>query len=130
MAAEENSRREPGAVLPSFSSVADAFSAAGPPESPSERALVVAAFLQSTGELEAFTGQWINTMLKDLGHGVSNITAVLESLIQRKPQWVIQLKKSGSSRQARKTYKVTAAGFQRVDELISSGGVDARRGQA
>ena len=42
-----------------------------------------------------------------------NITAALDDLKEVQPQLVLQLKKSGKSRQARKTYKISVAGVQR-----------------
>jgi hypothetical protein len=67
-----------------------------------------------------FEAQRVNTLLKHLGLGVGNITRSLESLKSRKPQHVVQLRKSGTARQARKRYKVTAAGRDFVRELTSA----------
>jgi hypothetical protein len=47
-----------------------------------------------------------------------NITAALDDLKEVQPQLVLQLKKSGKSRQARKTYKISVAGVQRDKEMI------------
>jgi hypothetical protein len=58
--------------------------------------------------------------LKNLGHGVKDITKVFSSLIATSPQQVIQTRKSGTSRQARKRYKVTKAGIARVQELLAA----------
>ena len=53
-------------------------------------------------------------MLKDLGHRASNITDALSSAMKEKPALIIQVKKSGSARQARKLYKLTDAGVKWV----------------
>ena len=85
-----------------------------------QRALVIAYWFQvgeSRPDLDAMT---LNRELKNLGHGVSNITGVLTRMMESRPQLVLQLKKSGSSRQARKKYKLTAAGRQRVESLLGA----------
>ena len=46
-----------------------------------------------------------------------NITSALDDLIEVRPQLVIQLAKAGTSKQARKRYKVTVAGAKKVQEL-------------
>ena len=71
--------------------------------------------IEGRADLEAMT---LNRELKDLGHGVSNITGVLSRLIDDRPQLMIQIRKSGSSRQARKKYKITAAGKKHVATLL------------
>jgi hypothetical protein len=60
----------------------------------------------------------LNTNLKNLGHGLSNVTDALTSLINRKPSFVLQTAKSGKSRQARKKYKLTRAGLDEVRRMI------------
>jgi hypothetical protein len=105
-------------ALQEFQSLAEAVAAANP-DNNRDRALVVAARLQSAGGADALTGFAINRELKNLGHGVTNITDVLDGLKQASPALVIQTRKSGSSRQARKTYRVTTSGLNRVSDLIS-----------
>ena len=103
-----------------FDDLSDLFSAAAP-TSQADQALVASYWVQEFEGEEDFESQRVNTLLKHLGHGVGNITRALESLKGRKPQHVVQLRKSGSSRQARKRYKVTAAGKEFVRELIRAG---------
>jgi hypothetical protein len=90
------------------------------PEKEPERALVMAYWVQEVrgdGEFDAHT---VNTQLKHLGHGVSNITRALDDLKARKPQLVIQVQKSGKSQQARKRYKVTSAGKAEVQRMLTA----------
>jgi hypothetical protein len=63
----------------------------------------------------------LNTELKNLGHAIPNITDALTSNIEKKPQRVIQLQKAGTSRQARKTYKVTHEGLVYVAGMLGHG---------
>ena len=92
----------------------DLFNAVGPKTEP-EKALVVGYWVQVVEGQADFGSQQINGMLKDMGHGVSNITDVLSSLMNRRPSLVMQTKKVGTSRQARKRYRLTVAGVQEVE---------------
>lgn len=100
-----------------FDDVADLFAAAKPRNDP-EKALLVAYWFQSINGQTDFDSATVNKELKHLGHGASNITTALNSLISRKPQLVIQTRKSGSSQQARKRYKLTNEGNKQVVRMI------------
>jgi hypothetical protein len=104
----------------SYATFAELFHAAGP-KSERERALVAAYWIQSTSGVDQFASQQVNTELKHVGYGVSNITDALGQLISDKPSLVIQLTKSGQSKQARKTYKVTDAGVRHVNSMLKAG---------
>lgn len=95
------------------------FYAQANPQTEPERTLVVAFWVQEVREDGEFEAQTVNTQLKHLGHGVSNITRALDELKARKPQLVIQIQKSGKSKQARKRYKVTAAGKTEVQRMLT-----------
>jgi hypothetical protein len=100
-----------------FDTLADLYDAANPATN-AEKALVVGAWLQDNIGHDSFSSQAINTELKHLGHGIANITNALEQLKDMKPAYIQQLRKSGSSQQARKTYKVTLAGIRAVKAMI------------
>ena len=100
-----------------FSDVADLYSATSP-RNDSEKALLVAYWFQKLKAQADFDSATINKELKHLGHGVSNITAALNSLISRKPQLVIQTRKSGKSQQSRKRYKLTNEGIKQIERMI------------
>ena len=68
-----------------------------------------------------FDAQSVNTKLKHLGHGVGNITQALDVLKDRRPQLIVQLRKSGTTKQARKKYKVTTAGKSAVEAMLANG---------
>jgi len=101
-----------------FESFAELFQAADP-STERERALVAAYWEQICEEQASFGSQTLNDALKDLGHGVGNITDALSALREDRPALILQLKKSGTSKQARKTYKLTQEGVRRVHEMIS-----------
>jgi hypothetical protein len=103
---------------PKFGSFADLFNAAQP-TSNANKALVAGYWLQVYQSQDDFDAQSANKELKNLGEGIGNITIAASSLKSQKPALVIQLKKSGKSQQARKTYKVTVAGIRAVESMIS-----------
>jgi hypothetical protein len=90
------------------------------PATDADKVLVVAYWHQVSTKKENLDAQTIHRDLKNLGHGVSNVTRACSALIGEKPQLMIQVKKAGSTRQARKQYRLTAAGLQRVRDKLAS----------
>ncbi len=101
-----------------FTSVADAFAVANP-KNTADKALVVAAYIQASKGGGDVSGREINRELTQIGHGVHNITRAVEPLIRKKPQFLIQTRKEGKTRQAQKKYRVTNEGFTFVKRLIN-----------
>jgi hypothetical protein len=101
-----------------FASLADACNAG----TDSLRALVAGYWLQVLQGAQSFDAQSANNELKNLGHPSANITVALGTLIKQKPSLVLQLRKSGNTKQARKLYKVTEAGIRVVRAMISENG--------
>jgi hypothetical protein len=99
--------------------LADLYVAAHP-VTDADRVLVVAYWHQVSAGRENLDAQTIHRDLKNLGHGVSNVTRACSALIRETPQLMMQVKKAGSTRQARKQYRLTAAGVQRVREKLVS----------
>lgn len=114
-----SSMAEPEKAATSFESAAELLASAET-ETEADRVLAVSYWFQVLQGAPDIEAQAISTELKHLGHGVSNITRAFDSLISARPQLVIQLRKSGASRQARKKYKVTNEGVQRVRRLIDA----------
>lgn len=90
------------------------------PANTSEQALVVGYWAQKTQGNKDFGSQIINTELKHLGYGVKNITMVLNSLIREK--LVLQVRKSGTSKQGRRKYKLTDRGVKQVENMLNQDG--------
>ena len=109
--------REPNDA-PKFSSFAELFDAAQPKTNP-EKALVAGYWLQVCQGAESFDGFAANKELKNLGHGLVNITNAIEGLKMQKPALALQLAKSGAAQQARKTYKLTVAGIKMLDAMMT-----------
>lgn len=94
------------------------FFAAANPTSESEKVLVAGYWVQEREGSSDVTSAQLNKELKHLGHSISHINHKFDTLMGAKPQLAIQLKKSGSSKQARKKYKITRAGVTKVNEMI------------
>lgn len=100
-----------------FATFAELFDAAHP-QSNADKALVAGYWLQVCEGAESFSGLAANTELKHLGEAAPNITNAIDSLKSQKPALALQLKKSGKSQQARKSYKITVAGVKAVETMI------------
>ncbi len=103
-----------------FGSFVDLFDAAQP-ESRSQMVLLAAYWTQFCDGNETFASQAINDQLKDMGHKVPNITNAIDRLVQSQPALMRQVKKSGTTKQARKLFKVTEAGRRAVLALLEQG---------
>ena len=102
-----------------FEHPAELFEAARP-KTDAERSLVLAYWFQVPQGASSFTSRQVNDELKHIGHGVSNITRALDALIDSRPALVIQLEKSGKTKQAQKKFRVTHEGIKRVQQLLTS----------
>jgi hypothetical protein len=101
-----------------YGTLAELFDVTQPKSNP-DKALIAAYWVQVCQGAESFDSQSANTELKHLGYGVPNITAALSGLKNQKPALILQLRKSGKSQQARKTYKLSDAGVKRVHEMTN-----------
>lgn len=103
---------------PTYSTFAELYAAANPTTN-GNRALVAGYWIQVCQGSENFTAQAANKELNQLGEGIGNITMALDALKKQKPALVLQLSKSGKTKQARKTYKINVPGVRWVREAIS-----------
>jgi hypothetical protein len=101
-----------------FADVANIFYVANPTTN-GDKVLVVSYWLQEIDGLKDLDSQRVNANLKQLGHGIANITSAFTELMTSKPKFAIQVRKAGSSKQARKRYRITAEGIKRVEELVA-----------
>ena len=106
-----------GNQTPKFPDFADLYSAANP-KSNGEKALIAGYWLQECQESENFTGAAAQRELTHLGHKLPNITDAINQMKNKKPALILQTKKSGSTKQARKLYKVSPEGIRRVKEMV------------
>lgn len=102
-----------------FGSFPDLYHAAQP-TTDAEKALVGGYWIQKLEGSDSFSSQSVNQHLKEMGYPVGNITRAFDWLMSQKPQLVQQMKKAGSTKQARKLLKLTHVGLKRVEEMIQS----------
>ena len=117
--AQTSSTDSTASAASSFGYFAELFDAASPGSS-EEKVLVAAYWVQVCQGADSFMSLALNKELKNLGHPADHISQLLDHLIEQKPSLVIQLKKAGSSQQAKKTYKVTIEGIRTVQRMLSS----------
>jgi len=110
-----------GGVLPvtSYDTFPDLYHAANP-ETEADKALVAGYWIQACQQKDGFDSFTANSVLKDMGYTISNITRAFDALMAQDPKYVMQTKKTGTSRQARKVYKLTQAGLKRVGEMLNT----------
>ncbi len=113
-----------GGVKPRFECEADLYAAAKP-QTDEQKALVIGYWLQEIKGESDWPSQTLNNILKQLGHGVSNITKSLTMLKERKPSLAMQIQKSGTSQQARKKYKLTHEGVLVVKRMLEGMPLDS-----
>ena len=101
----------------SYDTLADLFAAASPAKDP-EKVLVAAYWHQVVKGQTELTSAMLNKDLTNLGHRITNINEKFDALIGCKPQLALQLKKSGSTKQARKQYKISQAGIDKVKGML------------
>jgi hypothetical protein len=109
---------------PTFLNLADVIDKAQP-ETGLDRVLTIAYYFQVVMAQEEWDAQAVNSELKHLGYPSTNITRDLDTLMARTPRAVLQTRKEGTTKQARKRYKLTREGIKIVEKLISAGGTPA-----
>lgn len=101
-----------------YSDFHELFDAANPSTSV-DKALVAGYWFQVLKGQEDLDSQQLNKELKNLGHPSTNITRDLDSLINKTPRFVMQIRKDGSTKQARKKYKLTREGIKALERMLS-----------
>jgi hypothetical protein len=102
-----------------FTDFPEFFDAANP-QTGLDKVLAGAYWFEAVQSQADWDSQSLNTMLKQLGHPSSNITRDLESLIKRTPRLVLQVRKEGTTKQARKRYKLTREGIRAVEAMLNA----------
>jgi hypothetical protein len=87
------------------------------PTTEMDKVLVAAYWFQERGAKDQ-ESQSLNKELKNLGHGIDNIARAVSNLTETRPALVIQTRKTGSTRQARKRFRVTQEGINRVRRML------------
>jgi hypothetical protein len=100
-----------------YARISDLMDVAGP-TSTADHVLVASYWFQVIQGKDDFTSQEVNAELKDLGQASKNITDSFSTLMKRKPPAVRQVQKTGSTRQARKKYRLTEPGIRAVQKML------------
>lgn len=95
---------------------------AAQPANDLERTIAACYWVQVRTKKHPFISQDANTLLKNLGHQIKDITVPFDALRARTPSLVIQIKKDGSHQQSRKQYRLTPPGIKLVVDAIRDGG--------
>jgi len=90
------------------------------PNAMAERALLGAYVLSGGRPDRVVASQAINAELKRHGLPVPNITRAIESNLRSRPPFMVQKKKLGTTRQARKQYAMTQAGVEFVEAQLAA----------
>lgn len=115
---DEDANEGGGGRASAFEHFAELYEAVDP-RTNQERVLVAAYWVQEIQGEDTFQSASLNKLLKDLGHGVTSINKLMSANIDQRPSLILQVRKSSSAQQARKTYKVTDAGKKWVKERLS-----------
>ena len=91
------------------------------PDTMAERALLGAYVLARGRPDRTVTSQAINAELKRKQLPVPNITRAIESNLRSRPPLMVQKKKMGTTRQARKQYALTQEGVDYVESRLRGG---------
>lgn len=97
--------------------LASLYNRANPGTEP-EKVLVCSYWHQFVQQRPEVTAQEVNTELKNLGHGVTNVTVAYNRLKDQRPALVMQVRKDGTTKQARKKYRVTVEGKRTVEAML------------
>jgi hypothetical protein len=117
--ARGDSDEEKGSEGQRFEHFADLCSAASP-ESDADRALVAGYWFQVMKGEGTFGSRECNDCLKDYGAPIGNVTRAFDQLKEKR--LAVQVEKSGSTKQARKRYKLTHLGIQDVRRMLGEHG--------
>lgn len=88
------------------------------PTTMSDKALLGAYWLTRARGEDTVTSQAINSELKRNGLAISNITRAIEANMRPDRPLMVQEKKMGSTKQARKQYRITPAGVETVERKL------------
>lgn len=105
-------------ITSGFSTFADFYNSANP-SMQTDKALLAGYWIQKSSGEGNFDSRSVNVELKNLGYGVSNTSSAVTSLTKKKPTLVIQIGKTGKGTRARKVFKVTSAGEEKIREMLS-----------
>jgi hypothetical protein len=92
------------------------------PSTMADKALLGAYYIAQMRGEGTVTSQAINSELKKNGLPISNITRAIESNMRPDRPLMVQEKKMGTTKQARKQYRITPEGIETVEQKLGTAG--------
>ena len=102
-----------------YAHFSDFFDAADP-TTEEDRVLVAGYWFQGLQGESELDSQSLNKELKNTGHGISHMPRALNGLMNAKPRLLVQLKKKGTTKQARRRFKLTSEGIKKVKGMLKA----------
>jgi hypothetical protein len=113
-------RGEGAGVAGQYETFAELYSQAAP-ATDADRVLVGAYWQQAVQGVADLDARSINKELRNLGHAVGHMPSAFEGLLSRRPQPVVQTRKTGKTKQATKRYRLTTEGRRAVEAMLERG---------
>ena len=80
--------------------------------------LLMAAYLQERNNFKEISSYDINFRLKRIGHGVPNISSLINGILRKKPPLLVQLDSESTSKQSRRKFTVSEEGLKLARSYI------------
>jgi hypothetical protein len=84
----------------------------------SSKILLMSAYLQEKLKFEEISSFDINSRLKRIKHGVTNISSAINGLVKKKPQLLAVVEKPGEDNPSRRKFRVTEEGLKLVKTFL------------
>ena len=119
-----SSRKDKGANGPKkiadFETVLDLFAASNVKKSTS-KVLLMAAYLQERHNYKEIGSYDINFRLKRIGYRVTNISSLINGLLNRKPHLLVQVGTEEHQKRGRRKFQVTVEGLKIASGYLKTG---------
>jgi hypothetical protein len=104
--------------ITNYETVLDLFSEANV-KKVSSKILLMSAYLQEKLKFTEISSFDINSRLKRIKHGVSNISTAINGLMKKQPQLLVEVEKPGEEgKSSRKKFRVTEAGLKLANTFL------------
>lgn len=105
--------------LAHFETAMDLFAESSAKKSTS-KVLLMAAYLQERHNYKEISSYDINFRLKRIGHGVTNISSLINGILKRVPHLLVQVDAENLPKQARRKFRVTVEGLNVARSFLNN----------
>lgn len=105
--------------LAHFETAMDLFAESSAKKSTS-KVLLMAAYLQERHNYKEISSYDINFRLKRIGHGVTNISSLINGILKRVPHLLVQVDAENLPKQARRKFRVTVEGLNVARSFLNT----------